>query len=619
MLLTLLFFQIVAVSGNPFTTSPAVQSTMQFLLQATTEVFSSSDLGQVPYTVFISWETYNEGPDNHLSILMNQVLQSLEVQQIAVQLIYHKTVVIRRPRVNNIFFVDSLRAFEDVHASIYPEHYNFAGRYVIVVLDETGQDELLVARRILQLMWHYYVVNVNVLFGSLNHQEIHMYTYFPFYPGSCEKVKLVTWNTFKQGKFLLSKPHFPHKLHNFHGCPLSVALYTYAAFMRLREGSGPIVTGMEGIDAELLKHLSVTLNFTVIPLEVSNGLRFGLLYENGSATGAMQMIINGEVNFTLGFFGYNQLRMKYMSLTQNYHYSELVVVVTAGEQYEAFEMLLLPFSNTLWLVFLGCLGSAFFVIAIIGRMKRIVQRFVFGNSIQTPWLNLLNALCGGSLPILPSRNFARFLLMLWTLHALIIRTVYQQALFNFLQQSPNHSTITTLKQLIDGHYPIYVIPSEVYVFNNLPELQPQLGIIPAAKIQRFDDAIRRGQLRGARLSNYEKVLYDNSHFADGRYLQMLKQRLYNYPICVGLRKNSCLTKPFDDVLLELNPYGLVQAWISRYVNEKYAKVVAPVDERKQLTIRQLLGAFQLWVIALGGCSVVFCMELLCNYLAKRYY
>ncbi|KAL9695121.1 hypothetical protein quinque_014406 [Culex quinquefasciatus] len=124
--------------------------------------------------------------------------------------------------------------------------------------------------------------------------------------------------------------------------------------------------------------------------------------------------------------------------------------------------------------------------------------------------------------------------------------------------------VSTLTQLINGHYPIYLIPSEVYVFDNMPELQQQIRIIPSANIPQYDNAIRWGQLRGSRVSNYEKVLYDNSKFSDGRYFRMVRQRLYNYALSVAMRINSCLTKPFDDTILEVNANGLVQAWVKVY-------------------------------------------------------
>ncbi|XP_053699473.1 uncharacterized protein LOC128746451 [Sabethes cyaneus] len=578
------------------------KSPVEVLWQATVAVASSEDFSEQAYTVFVSWEFANERSSGLLSDLINQALGSLAYnRRLPVEIINRISVPMRRPRTHNVFFVDSMPAFEEIFADMCPKLFNFAGRYLIVLLSMEVVDEQEVVRGILQRMWQNYAVNVNVLFASqISPERANMYTYFPYTSRFCEEVT---------------------KLENIHRCPLNVALYSYSAFMQLKVNSRGEITALTGVDARLLAYLATSLNFTIAPREVPHGLRFGLIYDNGTSTGAMRMVIEGEMNFTLGYFGYNYLRHKYMSLTQNYYYSELLVIVSPGESYTSFEKLLLPYSNSLWLAFIGTITASLLTIVVIGRMPLRVQNFVFGHRNRTPSLNLINSLFGGSLFKLPGRNFARFFLTLWIIYTLILRTVYQQALFNFLQQSPNRSSPNSLKQLVDNDYPIFLIPTEVYVFDHMPELKPLLRIIPAERIHHFDDAIRNGHLRGARISNYEKILYDNARLPDGRKFRILKQRLYNYALSVGLRLNSCLTKPFDDKILKLNANGLVQAWVKHYVDEKYAAVVdlpgAADERRRKLNLEQLVGAFQSLGFALGGCFVTFLGELVWGWFEKK--
>ncbi|KAL1398840.1 hypothetical protein pipiens_008634 [Culex pipiens pipiens] len=477
---------------------PDIDSATNLLWQATTALVTSDDFGDKAYTVFISWVSTNDRTSGNVAELTNRVLKSLS-GQVALEVIHGLSVKTRRPRGFNLFIVDGEQAFDEIYATICSKLYNFAGYYVVIVLGNDYADEQLIAYRILQQMWRFYVVNINILFArGLVDPEAHMYTYFPFSARFCEEVRPLIWNVFREDRFFSSRKHFPEKLHNFHSCPLTVAVYSYAAFMQLQYGARGEIASLDGVDARLLRYLAMTLNFTYVPQEVPNGLRFGLIYENGTATGAMQMVISGESNFTLGFFGYNLLRHRYMSLSHNYHYSQLVMVV---------------------------------------------------------------------------------------------------------------SPVSTLTQLINEHYPIYLIPSEVYVFDNMPELQQQIRIISSANIPQYDNAIRWGQLRGSRVSNYEKVLYDNSKFTDGRYFRMVRQRLYNYALSVAMRINSCLTKPFDDTILELNANGLVQAWVKKYIDRKYASVPEPVDELRKLSVGQLTGAFQVWMIGLGVGILVFAIEV----------
>ncbi|XP_055522406.1 uncharacterized protein LOC129716596 [Wyeomyia smithii] len=569
------------------------ETPVEVLWQATAAVTSSRDFSDQAYTVFVSWEAADGRSTGLLQDLIDHALSSFARNRLSVQIVNRITVPLRRPRIFNLFFVDGMPAFEEIYSTMCSKLFNFAGRYLIVLLSLEAVDERdeKIVLGILQRMWQRYVVNVNVLFASIRTpNRADMFTYFPFNSRFCEKVQPI--------------------LDDIHRCPLKVAVYTYSAFMQVHISSQGEISSLTGVDSLLLNYLSTTLNFTIIPREVPHGLRFGLIYENGTSTGAMSMVMQEETNFTLGYFGYNYLRHKYMSLTQNYYYSKLLVIVSPGESYTAFEKLLLPYSNSLWLAFTGLLAASFLTILIIARMPRQVQNFVFGRLVRTPSLNLINSLLGGSLLKLPGRNFARFFLTLWILYALILRTVYQQALFYILQQSPNRSTPSTLRQLVDNDYPLYLIPTEVYVFDHMPEMKPLVQTIPAERIHHFDDAIRNGHLRGARISNYEKILYDNARLTEGRKFHIMKQRLYNYALCVGLRLNSCLTKPFDDKILKLNANGLVQAWVNHYVDEKYAAVMETDDEQlRKLTLEQLGGAFQSLIFALGGCFVAFLGEV----------
>jgi hypothetical protein len=103
-----------------------------------------------------------------------------------------------------------------------------------------------------------------------------------------------------------------------------------------------------------------------------------------------------------------------------------------GEGYTSYEKFLLPFDSGTWV----CCGiffvGAFLVIFIINRLERKVQEFVFGRRVKSPAFNVLVAFFGQSQNILPGRNFSRFLLMLFILFCLVIRTAYQGVQFDMM-------------------------------------------------------------------------------------------------------------------------------------------------------------------------------------------
>lgn len=57
---------------------------------------------------------------------------------------------------------------------------------------------------------------------------------------------------------------------------------------------------------------------------------------------------------------------------------------------------------------------------------------------------------------LPGRNFARFLLALYIMFCLVARTAYQGKQFEFLQKEMRPADITTIDELIERNFSLYV-------------------------------------------------------------------------------------------------------------------------------------------------------------------
>lgn len=108
-------------------------------------------------------------------------------------------------------------------------------------------------------------------------------------------------------------------------------------------------------------------------------------------------------------------------------------VYSTGEAYNSYEKLLLPFDMETWISLGGTFMIGFWSIFIIITTRHIGwQRFIFGLSVRTPAFNMIIAFFGQGQNILPGRNFARYLLMMFILFCLIIRTGYQSVQFELL-------------------------------------------------------------------------------------------------------------------------------------------------------------------------------------------
>jgi hypothetical protein len=126
-------------------------------------------------------------------------------------------------------------------------------------------------------------------------------------------------------------------------------------------------------------------------------------------------------------------RWKDFDASDPYRVAKVVAIIPLGQKWNAIEKLFYPFQTTFWLLILifGLFG--FLVIFIISRRSKTVQNFVFGRNVKNPTLNLFIGFIGGSQTILPGKNFARFLLMIFLMYSLVIRTLYQGSYFKLLQ------------------------------------------------------------------------------------------------------------------------------------------------------------------------------------------
>lgn len=141
---------------------------------------------------------------------------------------------------------------------------------------------------------------------------------------------------------------------------------------------------------------------------------WGVIYDNGTITGAMKLVVENDANFTIGYFETTALRNKIMKSSYVYFTSNLIFIVPPGRLYSSFERLFYPFKYIIWSLVATIFLIGFFVIAVLKFRSIKTQNFVYGRGNQSPCLNIINVFFGGSLHSLPTRNFAR-----WSLYDLL--------------------------------------------------------------------------------------------------------------------------------------------------------------------------------------------------------
>lgn len=230
--------------------------------------------------------------------VINKILKEINFN-IPIQLTDHHNINENQMRSSSsnsfIFFADTYRAFSDIFEQVeilFP--FNYQGYFTIVLINEFP-DEKSKMMDIFKRMWSKYIINVNLIFHESlgdNSNRISMYTYIPFSPANCGKTTPYKINEFFNGNYVIKDLYFPTKTSNFYGCKIKVATFNIAPMMLINQYSNGSFE-LKGIDGMLIKEMAEKLNFTIDLLHVLDENRWGIMYANGTSTGAMKL-----VNFT---------------------------------------------------------------------------------------------------------------------------------------------------------------------------------------------------------------------------------------------------------------------------------------------------------------------------------
>lgn len=100
----------------------------------------------------------------------------------------------------------------------------------------------------------------------------------------------------------------------------------------------------------------------------------------------------------------------------------LTLTVPYGEPYTQLEKFLLPFEDEVWMMFFLVLLLAYvtiFIVKVFGNVR--IANYIFGENVSSPGLDIFNIYMGGGMEVLPRRNFARYILVVYILYCLIMR------------------------------------------------------------------------------------------------------------------------------------------------------------------------------------------------------
>jgi hypothetical protein len=326
----------------------------------------------------------------------------------------------------------------------------------------------------------------------------------------CNKTDPKEIAKYENGKFIF-KPEdfFPKKFKNFHKCPLGLTTFASLAPSVLKRVFKNGSSELYGRDIETMKMLEHELNFYANITYLHDYGSWGVLYPNGTTTGAMGRAVSRTSDIAWGNLNLKLDRTLIMDFSFGYYLETLIFVIPKGEPFSAFSKLLRPFDNFIWISLLLIILICIVIIALLSLQPRKIRSFVYGEKVDNPFLNVLIAMYGGSQTKLPTYNFARSLLIMFLLFCLVLRSLYQGALFQFLQANDNQPEVGSIAEMAENNFKFYLIPSYDDMTKNNTLMKGKRVIIQPAELKTIMDNTIDVYFKGSLLVAISEIIYKN--------------------------------------------------------------------------------------------------------------
>jgi hypothetical protein len=275
-------------------------------------------------------------------------------------------------------------------------------------------------------------------------------TFVWFTPTTCNKAELVEVNIFNKSSQTWKTNRFGmKKFENFYGCPWVIGIEN-AMPMTGFKVYGNNTVELYGTFVKMFSELAKIFNLTVEFNDESRELGNPINKTSVKNLTVDQMIYIHELNWwSLGYFYDNVIY-------QPYGFQEQFIAVPPGELFSPYEKLVLPFDEATWFLIILVFVAAFTTIFVAYFMSQSYREIIFGENVDTPSINVTAHFFGISQNLLPSKYFARVIVMIFILYSLIIRTAYQGKMFEFLQRDMRKSQVKTVDELIEKKFAFHL-------------------------------------------------------------------------------------------------------------------------------------------------------------------
>lgn len=136
-----------------------------------------------------------------------------------------------------------------------------------------------------------------------------------------------------------------------------------------------------------------------------------------------------------------------------------MLIIPPGDSFSPFENLVYPFQYDIWL--------SLFIVVVTASLMIFLYRRLFDAKLKMSFTDAMTIVVGGSQKILPQKHHKRIILATFLLFTLVIRSLYQGALFQFLQADKRHKEIHSTDEMMEKGFRFYMYQAYAESLNDM--------------------------------------------------------------------------------------------------------------------------------------------------------
>lgn len=414
------------------------------LLNAVKIITSKTTSNKVLNVIIASSKTDSQ---EFSDLFLKATMEKFKVRIHTVEMIRNPQIA--SPRKNSVIILETFQDFKKVLQNLIHKSFHKHGHYIFTLVSGNIQE----LSQIFYECWKNQFYNVIAIYEDLV-EHIQVFSFFPYRSATdCSNTSPVLVNTYIDGSFIYSlKDIFPKKMYNLNQCAVRVGSpSSWPPHMNTEILPNGTIKGY-GRDHEIMVALAQNLNFK---LNYSHIGILGAIHPNGTMNGIPESVMKNQSDMIVGDWWLILYRLQFFDATNSYISEQLVFVLKFGSELSSFEKLRYPFSLAVWITSICFILCGFTIIFITQRQKISVQNFIFGRNVKYPYLNMIIGVLGQNQFRLPTRNFARFILMNFLLLCLVLRTVYQGKMFELMKLNMKHSEPNSMDDAVEKDYELF--------------------------------------------------------------------------------------------------------------------------------------------------------------------